>query len=134
MIETPYPQSGRRETAMTRLLREIKDDLSFIKSHSLQPQWYKVLKIFIIAGFLAGYDYLFGFMKTVIFFAAFLSLSLVIHLVYRTKTHKWKQSWLDFVVVESDDGIKAKSIGKFYYSAIVLNALFSVGISQMVPD
>jgi hypothetical protein len=118
---------------MTRLLKEIKDDLSFIKSHSLQPQWYKVLKIFIIVGFLAGYYYLFGFMKTVIFFAVFLSLSLVVHLLYRVKTNKWKQSWLDFVVVESDNGIKAKSIGKFYYSAIVLNTLFSVIISQMFP-
>ena len=118
---------------MARLLKEIKEDLSFIKSHSLQPQWYKVLKIFIIAGFLAGYYFLFGFVKTVIFFAVFLSLSLLVHLVYRLKTNKWKQSWLDFVVVESDGGIKAKSIGKFYYSAIVLNTLLSMAISQMFP-
>jgi len=106
---------------MTRLLKEIKDDLSFIKSHSLQPQWYKVLKIFIIVGFLAGYGYLSGFIKTVIFFAVFLSLSLFVHLTYRLKTNKWTESWLDFIVVETDDGIKAKSIGLFYYSAILLN-------------
>jgi hypothetical protein len=118
---------------MTRLRKELQQDLSFIKSHSLQPQWYKVLKIFIIVGFLAGYSYLFGFVRTVVFFAVFLSLSLIIHLVYRVKTNTWKQSWLDFVAMETDDGIKAKSIGKFYYSAIVLNALFSVVISQIFP-
>lgn len=118
---------------MARLLREIKDDLTFIKSHSLQPQWYKVMKIFIIAGFLAGYYYLFGLVKTAVFFAAFLSLSFLAHLVYRVKTDKWRQSWLDFVVAESDNGIRAKSIGKFYYSAVALNALFSVIISQVFP-
>jgi hypothetical protein len=118
---------------MTRLLKEFKDDLNFIKSHSLQPQWYKVLKFFIIAGFLAGYYYLFGFIKAVVFFAVFLLLSLLVHFIYRVKTNKWKQSWLDFVVVESGDGIKAKSIGKFYYSAIALNTVFSVIISQMFP-
>lgn len=118
---------------MTKILREIKDDLSFIRSHSLQPQWYKVLKVFIIVGFLAGYDYFFGFMKTAVFFAIFLVLSLLVHLTYRAKTNKWKQSWLDFAVVESDDGIRAKSIGKFYYSIIVLNTLFAIMISQIFP-
>ena len=118
---------------MTRFLKEIKDDLSFIKSHSLQPQWYKVLKIFILVGFLAGYYYLFGFMKTVIFFAVFMFLMLLVHLVYRIKTNKFRKSWLDFIIVESEDGIKAKSIGKFYYSAIVLNTLFAIMISQIFP-
>ena len=116
---------------MARLLREIKDDLGFIKSHSLQPQWYKVLKVFIIAGFLAGYYYLFGLVKTVVFFAAFLSLSLLVHLIYRAKTNKWRQSWLDFVVAESDNEVKATSIGKFYYLAIALSTLLSVIISQI---
>jgi Ca2+-dependent lipid-binding protein len=116
---------------MPKLLQEIKDDLDFIKSHEMQPQWYKVLKIFIFAGFLAGYCYLFGFMKTVIFFAVFLFLMLLVHLVYRTKTNKFQKSWLDFIVKESDEGLKDKSIGKFYYAAIILNALCSVIISQL---
>ena len=116
-----------------KLLKEINDDLSFIKSHTLQPQWYKVLKIFIILGVLAGYYYLFGAIITVIFFVVFMFLMLLVHLIYRLKTNKFQQSWLDFVVVESDDGIKAKSIGKFYYSAVVLNTLLSVMISQLFP-
>lgn len=118
---------------MNKLLEEIKNDLSFIRTHSLQPKWYKLFKIFILAGFLAGYCYLFGLIKTVIFFAVFVFLSFLVHLLYRAKTNKWKQSWLDFIVVEDDNGIKAKSIGKFYYSAIVLNTILSVLISQMVP-
>lgn len=116
---------------MTRLLQEIKDDLNFIKSHSLQPQWYKALKIFIPVGLLAGYYYLFGFIKTVIFFVVFTFLMLLVHLIYRIKTNKFRKSWLDFIVVESDEGVKAKSIGKFYYAAIILNALCSVIISQL---
>ena len=116
---------------MSKLLDEIKDDLNFIKSHFLQPQWYKVLKIFILVGFLAGYYYLFGFMKTVIFLAAFMFLMLLVHLVYRIQTNKFQRSWLDFVVVESAEGVKAKSIGKFYYAAIIFNALCSIIINQL---
>lgn len=116
---------------MAKLLKEIKDDLSFIKSHTLQPQWYKVLKIFILVGFLAGYNYLFGFMKTMIFFAVFMFLMLLVHLMYRFKTDKFQKSWLDFIVVKTDEGVKAKSIGKFYYAAIIFNALCSVMVSQL---
>jgi hypothetical protein len=116
---------------MSRLIHEIKDDLAFIKSHTLQPQWYKVLKVFILVGFLAGYYYLFGFKKTVIFSVVFMFLMLLVHLVYRFKTDKFQKSWLDFIVVKTDEGVKAKSIGKFYYAAIILNALCSAIISQL---
>ena len=40
---------------MKKLLKEIKDDLNFIKSHTLQPKWYKIFKVFMILGFLTGY-------------------------------------------------------------------------------
>jgi len=116
---------------MSRLLQEIKDDLAFIKSHTLQPQWYKALKIFILVGFLAGYYYLFGFKKTVIFFAVFMFLMLLVHLAYRFKTDKFQKSWLDFSVEKTDQGVKAKSIGRFYYAAIILNAIGSAIVSQM---
>jgi hypothetical protein len=117
--------------SMARLLKEINDDLSFIRSHTLQPQWYKVVKILILVGFLAGYYYLFGFIKTLAFLAVFVFLMLLVHLVYRFKTDKFKKSWLDFVVVKTDAGVKTKSIGKFYYAAIILNALCSVLVSQL---
>jgi hypothetical protein len=44
-----------------------------------------------------------------------------------------ERSWLDFVVVEEGSEIKAKSIGKFYYMAIALNASIAVLISQVFP-
>jgi hypothetical protein len=51
--------------------------------------------------------------------------------VYRFKTDKFQKSWLDFIVVKTDEGVKAKSIGKFYYAAIILNALCSVMVSRL---
>ena len=117
---------------MTNLLNEIKQDLNFIKSHTLQPKWYKVLKVFILLGFLLGYFYFFGILKTIIFFAIFVFLNILLHLLYRVKTDTWKQSWLDFVVVEENNQIKAQSIGRFYYSAIAINATLSLIISQIL--
>lgn len=116
---------------MPGLLEEIKVDLSFVKSHSLQPRWYKFLKVLILLGFLVGYGCLFGWVSAVVFLACFIFLSLLVHLLYRAKTKRWTQSWLDFVVVEEGHERRAKSIGKFYYSAIVLNTLVSVVISQV---
>jgi Ca2+-dependent lipid-binding protein len=118
---------------MSKPFQEIKDDLDFIKSHTMQPQWYKVLKVFILIGFLVGYYCLFGFMKTVIFFAVFMFLMLLVHLIYRIKTNKFRRSWLDFVVEETPDGVKAQNIGKFYYIAILLNTLLAIIISQIIP-
>ena len=117
---------------MTNLLNEIKKDLNFIKSHTLQPEWYKVLKVFILLGFLLSYFYFFGILKTIIFFAFFIFLSILLHLLYRVKTDTWKQSWLDFVVVEENNQMKAQSIGGFYYSAIAINAILSMVISQVL--
>ncbi len=118
---------------MSKLIQAIKDDLSFIKSHTLQPQWYKILKVFILIGFLVGYHGLFGLWKTVIFLVVFLLLMLLVHLTYRIKTNKFQQSWLDFVVEETAEGVKAQSIGKFYYASIILNTLLSIIISQIIP-
>lgn len=117
---------------MSQLLREIKDDLRFIKSHTLQPKWYKSVKIFILAGLLVGYGYLFGVRKTTTFFCVFMLLSLGLHLLYRAKTNKWRRSWLDFVVIEENNQPRPASIGKFYYSAVVVNAVLALVISQLV--
>jgi hypothetical protein len=115
---------------MAKLLGEIRYDLSFMKSHTLQPQWFKVAKLFILLGFLVGYVCLFGWAKTVLFFATFVFLGSIVHLVYRVKTNKWKQSWLDFVVIEENGEMKTKRIGKFYYSAVIFNVVLSLVVSQ----
>jgi uncharacterized membrane protein len=115
---------------MSKVVREIVDDLSFIRSHTLQPQWYKVFKVFLILGFLVGYYFLFGVLKTILFFVVFIILSLGVHMAYRVNTQKWTRSWLDFVVTEEDGEPKATSIGKFYYAAVIVNLLVSLVISQ----
>lgn len=123
----------KKEAAeMGKLIDEIQYDLNFIKSHTLQPKWYKLAKVFIILGFLAGYYHLFGLMTTVVFFLAFMLLSTLVHFIYRTKTRKYTQSWLDFTVVEEGNQVKAKSIGKYYYATIIVNTVISMVVSQLL--
>lgn len=116
---------------MGKLGDEIKYDLDFLGSHTLQPKWFKILKIFILLGFLLGFYFLFGLAKTALFFACFISFTLVIHFTYRIKTKKYTQSWLDFAI-EEDSGGKPKRIGKFYYPAIIISAIISFVVSQVL--
>jgi len=115
---------------MSKLIDEVKYDLRFLGSHTLQPKWWKVLKIFVLLGFLAGYVLLFGFAKMVLFLAVFFALCLVIHFTYRAKTRKYTQSWLDFTVGESDRDGKPRRIGKYYYPAVLASAVIAFAISQ----
>ena len=119
------------KSILAKLFDEIRYDFNFVISHTLQPQWYKILKVFILVGFLAGYSFLFGPTKTLLFLASFLILCALIHLTYRSKTSKWTQTWLDFVVVQERNTIKMKRIGKFYYSAILISAIVSLIVSQV---
>ena len=111
---------------------ELKLDLNFMKSHTLQPEWYKAFKVFILLGFLVGYYFLFGWKKTMFFLVVFGLLSALVHLIYRAKTRKWKQSWLDFVVIREGDTIRTERIGKYYYSAIIINTILSMVIIQLL--
>ena len=115
------------------MLEEIKFDVAFVRSHTLQPQWYKTLKVMLLVGFLAGYGRLVGLARMAACLVCFLVLSLVVHLVYRAKTQRFQRSWLDFVVAEENGKPVARSIGKFYYTAVALNAMLSVIISQLLP-
>lgn len=103
-----------------------------MKGHTLQPKWYKVLKVFILIGFLFGYNYFFGGLKTIVFFALFAAISAAIHFMYRIKTHKWKQSWLDFVVFKEGEKIKYKRIGIYYYCMVLGNFIISIFLSQIL--
>jgi hypothetical protein len=117
---------------MSNLLQEIQYDLNFIRSHTLQPRWYKALKVFVVGGFLLAYATYFGGKKTGVFMAVFFFLSFLVHMLYRVKTDRWKRSWLDFVVVEEDQEIRPKSIGKFYYAAVALNTVIALVISLLL--
>jgi hypothetical protein len=124
---------GRR-VSVAKLIKEILDDLRFIRGHRLQPQWYKIFKVFMIIGFLAGYYYLFGSQKTIIFLGVFFLLGFAVHMIYRIMTKKWKQSWLDFKVEEQEGEIVPVGIGKFYYMAVAINLMIAVLISQVFVD
>ena len=78
---------------MNKFLVELKHDLSFIKSHTLQPQWFKVLKAFFLLGFLSGYVFLSGWRKTIIFAVSFFGIMTIVHFVYRAKTQQFSASW-----------------------------------------
>jgi hypothetical protein len=120
-----------RRPAVKKLADETKYDLNFLKSHSLQPQWFKILKVFILLGVSVGYYFLFGLRATILFFVTFFSLMLIVHFAYRIKTNKYTTSWLDFVVVQEGEEIKMKRIGKYYYSAVIMSAIIALIISQV---
>ena len=119
---------------MPKLIEAIKDDLSYLKSHTLQPKWFKILKVFILLGVLMGYYFLFGLTAMVLFSITFFSLMLIVHFVYRIKTIKYTTSWLDFVVSEEDNESKPKRIGKYYYPAVIVNAILSLIVSQVLTS
>lgn len=106
---------------MKHLLSEIKYDAEFIKDHTLQPQWYKVLKVFLILGFLTAFYTLFGIRKLLIFGVVFFGLSLVVHILYRINTQKFTHSWLDFKVSEVDGQLNYQRIGFYYYLMVATN-------------
>jgi hypothetical protein len=115
---------------MAKLVKEIQYDVNFVRTHTLQPAWYKYLKIFILVGVLGAYWWFWGLTKTLIFLLVFLILSFLLHMIYRIRTHKFQQSWMDFKVVEVDGKPRAKSIGLFYYAAILVNAVIALVVSH----
>lgn len=117
---------------MKKILSEIQYDAEFIKGHTLQPGWYKVLKVFLVLGMMGGYFVLFGGRKTLLFAGTFLALSLLVHMVYRVNTRKFTRSWLDFMVTEKDGQLFYQQIGKFYYLAILFNLFAAILLSQLV--
>jgi hypothetical protein len=99
---------------MKKTIEEIADDMEYIKGHELQPKWFKIAKIFILLGAIGGYNYLFGWRKTLVFVLIFLLLSTVVHYRYRIKTKRFTKSWLDFQVREENGKIVTERIGKYY--------------------
>jgi len=117
---------------MKKIINEIVYDAKFIKGHTLQPQWYKILKVFLLLGLIIGYYLIFGGIKTLVFFGCFFGLGLVLHVVYRIKTKKFTQSWLDFKVTDNDGQLEYQRIGIYYYLAVAINGIVSFVISQVL--
>jgi hypothetical protein len=117
---------------MKKILNEILYDAKFIKGHTLQPQWYKILKVFLLLGLIVGYYLIFGGIRTLVFFGCFFGLSLVVHMAYRIKTKKFTQSWLDFKISDNNGQLKFQRIGIYYYMAVAINGVISLLISQLL--
>ena len=118
---------------MKKLWSEIKYDADFIRGHTLQPHWYKVLKVFLLLGLVGGYTALFGGRRTLIFCGVFFGLAFMLHMLYRIKTQKFSQSWLDFVVLDDGQGnLSYQRIGKYYYLAVLSFLVLAVVLSQVL--
>ena len=113
-------------------MNEILYDAKFIKGHTLQPGWYKILKIFLLLGLIGGYYLIFGGIRTLVLFGCFFGLSLVVHMVYRIKTNKFTQSWLDFRISDNNGQLEYQRIGIYYYLAVAINGVISLLISQLL--
>ena len=75
---------------------DIKKDIHFLKGHTLQPEWLKILKIFVLAGYIAMIYLVFGLLKTIIWVSIFILLGLIIHFTYKINTQGYTRSWMDF--------------------------------------
>lgn len=118
---------------MKKIFSEIQYDARFMRDHTLQPGWYKVLKVFLLIVILGGYYALFGRQKTLLFCGVFFGLSTLVHMLYRIKTKKYTRSWLDFVVIDEGQGQRYyQRIGKYYYAAVSFNFFLAVLISQVL--
>jgi len=115
-----------------KLKKSIKTDIAFVKSHTLQPQWYKKFKIFILVGVLVVFYFLFGLKQTLMFLLLFLFLSFLVHMLYRTKTETFQKIWMDFKVNPVEGNSEPQRIGMLYYTLVFINAIISYFLSRLV--
>jgi hypothetical protein len=99
--------------------KEIKKDFDFLKKHTLQPAWWKITKVFILFSAILTIWKIFGVLKTAIWSSIIVLMALVVHIIYRIKTHTYKKSWMDFKVKEIDSKLIYERIGLLYYSLVV---------------
>ena len=101
------------------IIKEIKNDISFLKKHTLQPVWWKITKIFVLSGSLIIIYFIFGILKTIIWFSIVLIFAVIIHFIYTIKTNSYTKSWMDFKVIEKEGKLTYGRIGYFYYTLVV---------------
>jgi cytochrome c biogenesis factor len=64
--------------------------------------------------------YIFGILKTIIWFSIVLILGAIIHFIYRIKTHTYTKSWMDFKVIEKEGKLTYGRISFLYYTLVVI--------------
>ncbi len=102
------------------IIKEIKKDIDFLRKHTLQPVWWKIVKVFILFAAILTIWKIFGILEAIIWFSIIIILGLIVHFTYRIKTHTYKKSWLDFKVKEIDSTLTYERIGLLYYSLVIL--------------
>jgi hypothetical protein len=102
------------------ILKEIKYDIKFVKNHTLQPRWWKIIKIFILCGMIVAVCLIFGIIKAIIWFSTVIILSSIVHIIYRSKTNAFTKTWMDFKIKEVDGKQVHGRIGWLYYSLVVV--------------
>ena len=94
---------------------EIKTDVEFLKKHDLQPKWWKLGKIFVLAGIVAALVVVFDWMSALVWFGTVLVCMGGVHFMYRIKTKKYTAAWADFRV---DPGDRRRRFGMLYYPLV----------------
>jgi hypothetical protein len=112
--------------------KEINYDLKFIKNHTLQPQWWKIAKIFLLCGMIVTIYIIFGAKKTSIWLSTVIILSLTIHIIYRIKTNAFTKTWMDFKVKEFNGKLVYGRIGWLYYSLVAVIFIFATFIITII--
>jgi hypothetical protein len=102
-----------RRNAM--LKDEIKTDVEFLKKHDLQPKWWKIIKVFVLAGIVAALVVVFDWMAALLWFGTVLVCMGGVHFMYRIKTKKYTAAWADFRVDPKD---KKRKFGLLYYPLV----------------
>ena len=100
--------------------KEINYDLNFIKNHTLQPRWWKIVKIFLLCGMIAAVYFIFGAVRTCIWLSTVIILSLIVHIIYRIKTNAFTKTWMDFKVKDFNGKLVYGRIGLLYYSLVAV--------------
>ena len=102
------------------IIKEINYDKKFIKNHTLQPRWWKIVKIFLLCGMIVAVYFIFGTLKTFIWLSTVIILSLIVHIIYRIKTNAFTKTWMDFKVKELNGKLVYGRIGWLYYSLVIV--------------
>ncbi len=106
---------------------EIKTDVEFLKRHDLQPRWWKMIKVFVLAGIVAVMVIIFDWMAALVWFGVVLVCMGGVHFMYRIKTKKYTVAWADFRVDLKD---KKRKFGLLYYPLVA--GSFALGIVVMM--
>lgn len=98
----------------------IKTDVNFLRTHTTQPEWWKIAKIFVLLSAVIAAGFVFNVWKAAVWFGIIVALTAVMHFTYRSKTHVYTKSWMDFKVKEVDGKLVYGRIGYMYYPLVAV--------------